>query len=78
MANTQDSSSLSNLDDLVIKNANIDWSIDFSAKTISGAATLTFQVLKPNVQTITLDIRGQRIFSVSSGLQKLRVRSIFE
>ena len=62
----KDASTLANLDAFVAKHLVLDLTADFSAKTLSGTAELTFNRRDPNATEVVLDTRDLKIEKVEA------------
>ena len=65
-----DPSSFSNKDH-TIKHCDLDWSIDFNAKKISGTCAYTIIVNKPDAKHLVLDSKALDISSITANEQPL-------
>ena len=59
-ATTTDSTTLSNCREVAPKHVHLEWSIDFSAKTLSGSVTHTFESVE-GIKTIDFDSSALKI-----------------
>ncbi len=62
--NTQDCSSLSNLDEFTTRNVHLDLSLDFEAKKVLGNAIYDLESLTNDLREIDLDVKALKIFEV--------------
>jgi aminopeptidase N len=64
LKNTQDCSSLSNLDEFTTRNVHLDLVLDFQAKKVLGNAIYDLESLKNDLKEIDLDVKALKIFEV--------------
>ena len=62
--NPEDISSYSNFDEVIQKHINLEISIDFSKKQLTGEITTTYEILNPELKKIILDLKGPEITSI--------------
>src|SRR5687768_14287188 len=63
----KDASTLANLEAFVASHLVLDLTADFTAKTLSGTAELTFDRRDPNATEVVLDTRDLKIDRVETG-----------
>ena len=61
---TADQFTYANYQDIVVKHAAMDLTVDFDRKVLDGAVTIRFERLSPDVQTLTLDTKDLTIKTV--------------
>jgi leukotriene-A4 hydrolase len=64
MYNSKDTSTYSNIDEVITEHVNLDWTVDFDNKLFDGSTILTMRAVAANVTSVFLDSRGQDIKQV--------------
>ena len=64
-ANKQDVNTYSNFDEVIQKYVELDVSIDFDKKELTGTVKTEFEIINPSLQEIILDLHGPEILSVN-------------
>ena len=64
-ANKQDVNTYSNFDEVTQKYVELDVSIDFDKKELTGTVKTEFEIINPSLQEIILDLHGPEILSVN-------------
>ena len=59
--NSQDSSTYSNIDEVVSSHLSLDIAVDFNRKVFEGVSIITMQTIKDNVSSVFVDSVGMSI-----------------
>ena len=62
--NEEDISSYSNFNEIIQKDVDIDVSLDLEKKQMLGKMDIKYEILKPEISRIILDLKGPEILSV--------------
>uniref|UniRef100_U5EZH8 Leukotriene A(4) hydrolase n=1 Tax=Corethrella appendiculata TaxID=1370023 RepID=U5EZH8_9DIPT len=73
-----DPNSFSNPEDVVIKHIDLIWNVNFDKKTLSGVATIHFDILAQSIEKILLDVSDLSIESVNVKSAKNEIPIDFE
>ena len=62
--NSQDSSTYSNIDEVVSSHLSLDITVDFNRKVFEGVTIITMKTIKDNVSTVFFDSVGMSVSQV--------------
>jgi aminopeptidase N len=58
IGNSKDSSTYSNIDEVITNHINLDFAVDFNTSTFDGQVILTMETIAENVTSVFLDSEG--------------------